>query len=73
METVVRYKCSVCNRVFDNAETATNCENSHVRAESVYNQKFYMGDEQPYPRYVLVDMSNGDVVKYMFSCVVQRA
>lgn len=72
METIVRYQCSVCNRVFNNAETATNCENSHVRAEAVYNQKFYAGDTQPYPRYVLVDMSNGDVVEYRFSCAVQR-
>ena len=65
MITKTIYKCETCGAVYDTAREAHICEDSHVFAEYILQQKYPQNAK--YPAELVMTMGNGHKILYKFA------
>ena len=82
MKAEVVLTCSKCgNRFIDDVDACTRCEQSHLKpvrfahpaeVNDKYHNEYRYGTGRPYPSDVYVELEDGSVAKYYFTCHVQK-
>ena len=60
------YICEKCKTAYANADECKKCEESHIPAKRVRDQKYVAieNDRTGYPTYVSLVMQDGNIVRY---------
>ena len=63
---IPRYMCEKCGTYYTLAEDALRCEEGHVPAKRVRDQKYVAiaNDRTGYPTYVSLVMEDGKIIRY---------
>ena len=66
MKVDVSYVCGICGTRYGTEELCMECENSHLTAVKIKKGKYnpFLIDSMGYPKEIVVEMSNGDLVTY---------
>ena len=73
MKAHTEYQCEICGHLFDNAERAIQCENSHGFPKEIITKKYKYEDmaRYGYPSFVKIKMTNGKICEYVFNTVIK--
>ncbi len=65
MLTLTKYKCEICGKLYNDEDSATECEYRHNIPEKVGSPEYQkFGSNSSYPSSVIVDFSNGERMRY---------
>jgi hypothetical protein len=65
MKTI--YKCELCEQEFESWEACFAHESEHLKPKGFQCGKYKI--DCPYPEEIVVEMSNGEKVKYKYECL----
>lgn len=61
----VKYYCNICNKVYDNEDSAIECEARHLIPEGISSPEYMQNDNKNiYPYSILVHFKNGKNTRY---------
>lgn len=59
------YQCMYCGSIFDTLSQACECENKHVRAERIFDQRIAPDNHKEIPDLLVIKMSDGTKAEYV--------
>ena len=66
MKETKLYTCEFCGKSYDEKSKCQQCEENHSRPVKIIGARYvpFKGDESGYPKYVVVEMEDGEEIEY---------